>query len=242
MKHYLIISFLIFSNYMFSQNYSGKITYAVETFEVSNDFISLDPEQSEFRKNMQRVAKQLSFELLFDQGKAVFAMSKFLPLDKDGRYVKTTISLLGGYKTYYTNTEHNKLLEEKSFLGKDFLVETPFNELKWELLNESKIIDGYTCYKAVRNRIATGRDFTKTKVAVYAWYCPDIPLNSGPFEAVGLPGLVLEFRTPGYSYVANTIVFNQKVILKEIPKGKTISKDAFDEIVHNRAKKGLSLD
>lgn len=243
MKNFLIICILLsFTNYTISQKNSGKVTYSVETFENLNDSISFEVGYSEFRKEINNIAKDLSFELLFDQDKAVFGLVKFLPLDKNDSYVSSAIMVLSGDETYYTNTKNKKLFEDKTFLGKDFMVETTFDALKWELLNESKIIDGYICYKAVRNRIATGRDFKKTSVSVYAWYCPEIPLSIGPFEAVGLPGLVLEFRTPTYSYVLNKVIFNEKVILKEMPKTETITNVAFEEMVTNRAKKRMSID
>jgi GLPGLI family protein len=244
MKNYLIhfIFCLVFVNLISGQNYSGSVTYGVKTFSTPEDSLAPNSEYSRFIRNMRSAANELSFELVFDQNKAVFELVKFLPLDKNNSYIVSAIQILGGDKTFYSSLMDQKLFEEKNFLGKDFLVETPFDELGWELLNESKVIDGYTCFKAVRNRMATGRDFKKTKVPVYAWYCPEIALNTGPFEAVGLPGLVLEFRLPNYSFVARNIMLNQKVILKVMPKGETISSLDYENIVLNRAKKGLTLD
>jgi GLPGLI family protein len=55
----------------------------------------------------------------------------------------------------------------------------------WELIDETKIIQGYTCKKAVCN--FKGRKYI-------AWFTPDIPVNAGPWKLSGLPGLIVEVK------------------------------------------------
>ncbi|MCU7617623.1 GLPGLI family protein [Chryseobacterium sp. PBS4-4] len=54
---------------------------------------------------------------------------------------------------------------------------------KWDFVNETKIIQGYTCKKAV------GKYHHKT---IIAWYTKEIPISEGPYTFKNLPGLVLE--------------------------------------------------
>ncbi|SIS71841.1 MULTISPECIES: GLPGLI family protein [Chryseobacterium] len=56
-------------------------------------------------------------------------------------------------------------------------------ELKWELLNEIKDIQGMKCQLA---KVNTEND------TFYAWYTSEIPFSDGPFRFKGLPGLILE--------------------------------------------------
>ena len=56
-------------------------------------------------------------------------------------------------------------------------------KLDWALSSEEKELQGYVCKKATCSY--RGRDYT-------AWYCPDIPINDGPYVFNGLPGLILE--------------------------------------------------
>jgi GLPGLI family protein len=51
---------------------------------------------------------------------------------------------------------------------------------QWQISNETKDINGLHCRKAV----SPGQ--------WQAWYCPDIPIQFGPYFIVGLPGLVVE--------------------------------------------------
>lgn len=56
-------------------------------------------------------------------------------------------------------------------------------ELNWELLNETKEIQGIKCQQA---KVTTEND------TFYAWYASEIPFSDGPFRFKGLPGLILE--------------------------------------------------
>ena len=82
--------------------------------------------------------------------------------------------------------EKNLLTErlfENLYLDNYFAVQEPLPKMKWELLNEKKIIGEYHCKKAsVEFR---GRTY-------YAWYTMEIPISLGPWKFNGLPGLILE--------------------------------------------------
>lgn len=56
-------------------------------------------------------------------------------------------------------------------------------QINWKLFDESKIILGYRCQKAIGH--FRGRDYV-------AWFTMDIPVKSGPYKFSGLPGLILE--------------------------------------------------
>ena len=58
------------------------------------------------------------------------------------------------------------------------------NNFDWKLVNsETKKNLNYTLKKATINKY--GKDFI-------AWYCPEIPINDGPYKFYGLPGLIFE--------------------------------------------------
>ncbi|WP_366944332.1 GLPGLI family protein [uncultured Formosa sp.] len=60
----------------------------------------------------------------------------------------------------------------------------------WILQNETQTILGYTCKKATAERIMGVR-----KQHITAWYTEDIPINDGPKDFNGLPGLILQVNT-----------------------------------------------
>ncbi|MEJ5048350.1 GLPGLI family protein [Chryseobacterium culicis] len=69
----------------------------------------------------------------------------------------------------------------------------PANKVEWNLLNETKKINGYNCKKAIGKYGM--RELT-------AWYTLDIPISEGPYTFKGLPGLViyLEDQKQTYSF------------------------------------------
>ena len=61
----------------------------------------------------------------------------------------------------------------------------------WEITEEQKTIDNYTCQKAVCT--FGGRTYE-------AWFAPDIPISDGPWKFYGLPGLILEVYDTKHHY------------------------------------------
>lgn len=232
-KACLFIFYFFFTTQLIIGQYkSGHIIYKVNNIAVENT--SNNPEYKNFKKKIDEIAKELSFELKFDQTKSVFNLVKYLPLGKNKLYANGAITILGGKEVYYTDIKDKFIIKEKNFLGEPFLIKTPLNQLNWNLTNQTKQISGYKCYKAISYRESTNKNFEKKKVPVYAWYTPDIPINFGPFEAAGLPGLVLEFGVVNYSYVATKINLNEKITLKKPKKGKIISNIEYNELIVNK--------
>ncbi|PKB17171.1 GLPGLI family protein [Flavobacterium sp. 5] len=71
------------------------------------------------------------------------------------------------------------------------------------------------------------------EVIVTAWYTPEIPVNQGPENYWGLPGLILEINDGRTTILCSKVVLNikQKVEIKESTKGKVVSQNDYDAIV-----------
>ena len=71
------------------------------------------------------------------------------------------------------------------------------------------------------------------EVTITAWYAPEIPVNQGPENYWGLPGLILEVNDGKTIVLCSKIVLNtkEKVAIKEPTKGKIISQKDYDETV-----------
>ena len=75
----------------------------------------------------------------------------------------------------------------------------PIEDREWTIVDDStKIILGYDCIKATANY--HGRDWT-------VWFTPEVPMNTGPWKLLGLPGLILEAvdSTGQHHFTANGI-------------------------------------
>ncbi|MGO4772462.1 GLPGLI family protein [Flavobacterium sp. W22_SRS_FK3] len=76
------------------------------------------------------------------------------------------------------------------------------------------------------------------EIIVTAWYTPEIPVNQGPENYWGLPGLILEINDGTTTILCSKIVLNakEKTDIKAPTKGKEISQKDYDEIVVKKMK------
>lgn len=70
-------------------------------------------------------------------------------------------------------------------------------------------------------------------LTVTAWYTPEIPVNQGPENYWGLPGLILEVNDGKTVILCSKIILNPKTKteIKAATKGKVISQKDYDELV-----------
>ena len=91
------------------------------------------------------------------------------------------------------------------------------------------------------------QDSTKTKnvmdevevpkeILVTAWYTPQIPINQGPGEYWGLPGLILEISADRTTILCSKIIMNpeEKDEIKAPEKGKVVSQKEYNEIMKKK--------
>jgi GLPGLI family protein len=77
-------------------------------------------------------------------------------------------------------------------------------------------------------------DFELPKeITITAWYSPEIPINQGPENYWGLPGLILEVNDGKTIILCSKIVLNskEKAEIKESTNGKVISQKEYDDTV-----------
>jgi len=68
-------------------------------------------------------------------------------------------SMMGGGGTYYKNAKEKTYTVDKEFMGKEFLVKDSLITYKWNMESETRVIGGYTCYKATTVIPASKTDF-----------------------------------------------------------------------------------
>lgn len=74
------------------------------------------------------------------------------------------------------------------------------------------------------------------EIEVTAWYTMDIPVNSGPGEYWGLPGLILEVNAGRTTILCSKIVMNpsDKNEIKKPSKGKEVSMEEYQDTVKKK--------
>ena len=139
----------------------------------------------------------------------------------------------------YKNILQNQLVQSQEFYGKRFLVKDQLLSIDWELGSESKEVGGYTCFKATAvvpteslewfnfswSELSSPSEATEKDIKlsqVEAWYTMQIPVQHGPAEFWGLPGLILEVSTENTTILCSEIISNPKEKLKINPPKKGV--------------------
>lgn len=74
------------------------------------------------------------------------------------------------------------------------------------------------------------------EIILTAWYTPDIPVNQGPADYWGLPGLILEISDGKTVILCSKVVLNpkEKATIAEPKNGKVVTQAEYDEIVQKK--------
>jgi len=76
------------------------------------------------------------------------------------------------------------------------------------------------------------------EITVTAWYCPEIPVNQGPDEYWGLPGLIMEVNDGKTVIMCSKLVMNvkDKAEIKAPTGGDKVTQKEFDDIMMKKMK------
>jgi len=97
-----------------------------------------------------------------------------------------TISNVGVTKNIvYKNLQTHVLINELTFISKNYSIKDNLPDYNWKITNETKSINGIEVKKALGS-------FNNN--TIIAWYSENIPYNDGPYYYYGLPGLILELN------------------------------------------------
>lgn len=74
------------------------------------------------------------------------------------------------------------------------------------------------------------------EITVTAWYTPQIPINQGPGEFWGLPGLILEVQSGRTTILCTKIIMNpeEKKEIKAPSKGKQVTQKEYNETIKKK--------
>lgn len=120
------------------------------------------------------------------------------------------------------------------WLTESYVYQTPINFYDWELQNESKLINGILCFKAISNQKLKIYNSENLQTVIFvAWYAPSISCKIGPNNHNGLPGAILEIFDGRGTIIAEKIEFNQTIENLKVKNHTEITKDEL-EIFQNK--------
>ncbi|MFP2997216.1 GLPGLI family protein [Spongiivirga sp. MCCC 1A20706] len=233
-----------------AQGFQGVATYKTDRkMKITLDSTSVSGDMQ--KEIMQRMRKQFQkeFTLTFNQYESTWKQEAALssPSAAAGNVMISVIGSGGGSDVLYKNTKESRFAEKTDLFGKIFLVKDSLSKPEWKLTNETKGIGNYTCYKATWeqkskkityvNNEKQETEEMETRV-ITAWYTPEIPINNGPDDYWGLPGLILEVNENGDRLMlCSKIVMNPKetITIAEPKKGKKVTKKEYQKIAEKKA-------
>jgi len=252
----LSIFFISFTDLQ-AQDFQGKAVYQTKS-TVPMDFgnTQMSPDRVQRIKDMMKNQLEKSFVLHFDKTASVYKEEQKLDQSNRGGWMRFMMGQ-GVPGDHYKNTQTHVSVKESEFSGRNFLIKDPLTDYKWTLTQESKMIGQYLCFKATtvierpkprpfrmgppdkRSEAAEAAEVAMESVNVTAWYAMEIPVNHGPDNYWGLPGLILEVSAGNTTILCTKIVMNSqdKVRIEEPSKGKELTQKAFDELVRVQLKK-----
>lgn len=239
-KIFLFFYFFYFTQLSLSQEQFGKVVYKITSPDAKElaDLTIKEDVATASRRYIENRIKQtvatlpyIELELYFTPYEAIMETNKFMRNDNN-LDIKNALGRTNTSGVYYSNIKEDLFLHETIF-NNPYLIQSPFNELEWEIHEETKEVLGYTCIKATTTLAYPFNDFPTT-----VCFAPELPFPFGPKEFRGLPGLILAMEFNHYYFYANSIDLAIKPRkIKKPSKGKKVSRaEYFEELIeHDRA-------
>ena len=247
--------------YSIGQNFQGKAYYQTKSTFDMDQFggRQLSPDQMKRIQERMKSFLEKQYILIFNKEESIYKEEERLEAVGSSGWGFSS-NFAGGPK--YKNVKSKELLQDQEFFGKQFLIKDELKPLEWKMGTETKKIGNYTVFKATATKPVTGfdwrsirrrsndnnkeKDSAKVKssrnptdeieipktIEVVAWYTPQIPVNQGPDDYWGLPGLILEVNADRTTILCTKIVMNpkEKDTIKKPEKGEVVTQDEYTEI------------
>ena len=243
-----------------AQKFQGVAIYQSKTnIDIKLDSSRISSEQQKRFQEMLKKQFEKTYELNFNKTASTYKEQAKLaqPGGGQGGIRVMFAGAGGGDNLYYKDTKNKIYANQNEVFGKNFLIKDVLPKLEWKLEKETKMIGSYLCFKATttqpmnemgfRGRPRRGNDKEKDTekkpkdtiaktMEVTAWYTPQIPVNHGPKEYWGLPGLILEVSYAKTMLLCTKIVINpkdKKAIVKPT-KGKEVTQAVYDKMIKKK--------
>ncbi|MGB0895959.1 MAG: GLPGLI family protein [Flavobacteriaceae bacterium] len=229
----------LFSTILFAQDFQGKAIYQSKTTVNLDQWGggNMSPERKKMIQERMKSMFEKTYELTFNKTESTYKEEEKLeaPGQRGSRWGGMMSSFTAGPQ--YKNIKNQELLQDQEFFGKQFLIKDSLPKLAWKMVNETKQIGQYMCFKATAMKKVDELDWrsmrrrrpkkedkakdststtvtsmndveTPKEIEITAWYTMQIPVSHGPSEYNGLPGLILEVNADRTTILCSKIVLN----------------------------------
>lgn len=254
----LIVLLMCSSLSLLAQDFQGVATYKTQrSLDIKIDSTQVGgSEMQQQIMNMLKKQFQKTYLLTFNKTESQYKEDVELAPPANGGGMVFVMSD-NGSGVLYKDLKNQTYTNQVESFGKQFLIKDTVQPIEWTLHQETKNIGTYSCFKATftkqveehsmvsystdsknsstDNAISEPKMITQT---VTAWYTPQIPINNGPDQYQGLPGLILEVNDGDLTILCSKITLNPKkmVDIQEPKKGKLVTRDEHSKIMMKKMK------
>jgi len=237
-----------------AQDFQGIATYKSQRkFDIKLDSTQMNSEMHQRMMAMMKKQFEKTHILTFNKEESIYKEDEQLEAPQPQGMVMVMVET-GGSDVMYKNTKEKRYTNQNESFSKLFLIRDKLEDIKWELGSETKNIGDYTCYKATFKRevevrqsgisVNGDKDLDEEikpemkEITVTAWYTPQIPVNTGPAQYHGLPGLILEVSDGTTTMMCSKVVLNPEktVEIKEPTKGQKVTQKKYDDMMEKKMK------
>ena len=208
---------------------SGMIFYQ-ETMSMEIEMDGL-PEGIDL-SGMMPSSRTVNKQLVFNQKETSYLDSKEAventEITSDDGSIQFVIMESDIESNYYTNYKNKSCLDQRGFMGKQFVITKPLEKIKWKITNEKiKYLD-YECMKATMTD-QEGKE-------VVAWFAPALPVKAGPASYGQLPGAILMLSKGDKELEIKAIKVELKdaVEVKTPSEGEKLTEEEFEKVVEDK--------
>lgn len=207
-----------------SQETSGTIIYDVKI----NLHKELTGERERFKEFVPEY-RTVPFELIFNEAQSVYRRYEdpAAMVQSGGRGGRFRM-MMGGGSTVFRDFDTQSKVEQREFMGKNFVITGNLDQQGWKVTGEAASISGYPCLKATQPDTANDRTLT-------AWFTPQVGVPTGPDSYAQLPGLVLQVESSDNSLTITPREIKwgevDEKALDAPSKGKEITEEEYREMV-----------
>ncbi|MBL0358672.1 MAG: GLPGLI family protein [Chitinophagaceae bacterium] len=232
----IIISFLLIAAISINNNAQVFIDQAIIEFEVKTNVKKTIGNNSwtELLKESMPQFKTGYFQFTFSNNKSIYKFDRWADGPKVPEFLRRDDEL----NVYYFDFTADKIVQQKAVFGSEILVEDSIPKINWRLTNESRVIAGFNCRKAI--------GIIMDSVYVFAFYSEEMLIPGGPCTISGLPGMILGLTIPRLytSFIATKVILNgiKEEDIKPIASKKFSNRSALRTLITERAKEWSSDD
>lgn len=220
MKQFILTTVVVFSvvatEAQSETKFFGKVKIEFEkTFSALAALKEMDSQWYEMVKDRTPKSILTYHEFIGDSTRSLYRPGREVPIDP-----RSFNRAIADKNVVYTDFRSSRVISQKPVFEEVFLVEDSVSKIKWKLTNDTRIIAGFECRKAI--------GILDDTVGIFAFYTDEIMISGGPEGLQGLPGMILgvgipRLHTTWFATKVEVFDVNMKEV-KPATKGKKVNR------------------